>query len=369
MKKCPNCQKTFNDDKRFCQIDGTPLVDDIEPPQPEDPFKTVVIGSQNPTNEPEDLMKTMVIRADSKDDDLLQIPESFDPMKTMVVKEPFKFDEPVATPPISEPPAPEPPKFNEPSLKPPTFGDLSAEEPPKAVEPSKIDSPFSPFNEPPKVETPISNPFNEPPKIDSPFSTPFNEPPKPIETPKFNAEPKPSEPVVNDSPFSMPPSEPISSPFDAPKTTLPPVFKEPEPAFGAPPSPFDSPFNQPNEPVNQPFQQNEWNPPPVPSQGLQNQPFGGEPLQPSAVAPAGQNNTLAMVSLGAGILGFLCLPFIGSIVAIITGFMQKGKIKSNPAEYGGAGLAKAGTILGFVALALYALGIIGYIVLIMFILS
>ncbi len=30
MKKCPNCQRTFDDSLKFCQMDGTPLVDDNE---------------------------------------------------------------------------------------------------------------------------------------------------------------------------------------------------------------------------------------------------------------------------------------------------------------------------------------------------
>ncbi|MFN6964874.1 MAG: DUF4190 domain-containing protein [Pyrinomonadaceae bacterium] len=39
MKKCPTCDKTFDDGMRFCQADGTPLVDVVETP---DPFKTMV---------------------------------------------------------------------------------------------------------------------------------------------------------------------------------------------------------------------------------------------------------------------------------------------------------------------------------------
>ena len=135
MKKCPNCQKTFDNDKRFCQIDGTPLVDAIETVQEdENPFKTVVMGQQPPFSAPsEDPMKTTVISADSKDDDILQIPEVFDPMKTMVVSEPIKFDKPADPPKVEEPSisTPEIPKFNEPSLTPPSFGDIAASETPK----------------------------------------------------------------------------------------------------------------------------------------------------------------------------------------------------------------------------------------------
>ena len=38
MKRCPTCDKTFDDSLRFCQTDGTPLVDDA----PLDPYKTIV---------------------------------------------------------------------------------------------------------------------------------------------------------------------------------------------------------------------------------------------------------------------------------------------------------------------------------------
>ena len=39
MKKCPTCNKTFEDSMRFCQTDGTPLVDD-EPAF--DPYATIM---------------------------------------------------------------------------------------------------------------------------------------------------------------------------------------------------------------------------------------------------------------------------------------------------------------------------------------
>src|SRR5947199_8858737 len=48
MKTCPTCGKTFDDNMRFCQSDGTPLVDDApavpEPTaeEPFDPYATIV---------------------------------------------------------------------------------------------------------------------------------------------------------------------------------------------------------------------------------------------------------------------------------------------------------------------------------------
>jgi len=44
MKRCPNCQKTFDDAMRFCQTDGTPLVDDAPPA---DPYKTMVASKED----------------------------------------------------------------------------------------------------------------------------------------------------------------------------------------------------------------------------------------------------------------------------------------------------------------------------------
>lgn len=340
MKKCPNCQKTFDDSKRFCQVDGTPLVDVVESVQTEDPFKTVVIGQQPSANVADDPMKTTVIRGDSKEDDILQIPEEFDPMKTMVVSEPIKLDNPVVKTPINEPvvPAPEPPKFSEPNLSPPKLEDLSPVEPPK-VETPKV----NPFNEPPKVETPVAKPFNEPPKVDSPIVNPFNEPPK-VDSP-FNVEPKS---VGTDSPFSVPSNNPISSPFEQKSESQPPPFKEPEPPFNAPPSPFDSPFNQPSEPVGQELQSN-WNPPPVPNDQWNQQEIGSNtPFQPPPVGIAGgQNQTSAIVSLVLGILSCLCcFSIITGPAAIIVGLKARSKAAANPNEFGGSGLALAGMITG-----------------------
>ena len=355
MKRCPNCQKVFDDDKKFCQIDGTPLVAMVE--EPNDPFKTVV-GTQPPatsSNISDDNMKTFVIGKDERDD-LLQIPEAFDPMKTMVVSEPIKPPPPTPpppTPPINEPVVPAPPKFSEPSLNPPSFGDLSPSEPPK------VESPFStPISEPPKVE---------PPKMDAPVANPFNPPPPlVVEPPKFEATPLPSESSANDSPFNPPPKPPIASPFDAP----PPIFNEPKmqeapkpigSPFDAPASPFDkpaTPFGQANDPFANQQQDSAWSPPPAPVQSWQDQSVGqNTPFQPPPAGTGGQNKTLPIVSLVCGILGFCC--GILGIVAIITGFMGRNNANTNPQEYGGAGLATAGMILGIIGFLLnVALGIL-----------
>ena len=116
-------------------------------------------------------------------------------------------------------------------------------------------------------------------------------------------------------------------------------------------SPFDQPSPSPFDPALAPVVQ--WTPPPAPEASWQNQEIGSNtPFQPPPTGTGGQNKTLAIVSLVAGILGVtICCGFlIPSLVALITGFMARGKANSNPSEYGGAGLAMAGIITGVIGL-------------------
>ncbi len=68
-------------------------------------------------------------------------------------------------------------------------------------------------------------------------------------------------------------------------------------------------------------------------------------------------STLAIVSLVAGICGFTIFPFLGSIVAVITGPMAKKEILNSRGALGGEGLAKAGIIMGWIGIGLGILGI------------
>ena len=70
-----------------------------------------------------------------------------------------------------------------------------------------------------------------------------------------------------------------------------------------------------------------------------------------------QTNNLAIVSLVSGILGWTLLPWIGSIVAIVTGHMARAEIRRNPDTQEGDGLAIAGLVLGWGAVALTVLAI------------
>lgn len=133
MRRCPICQRTYDDNMKFCQSDGTSLVDDASDiGGSDDPFKTV-LAEGAPADEPE-----------------------FDPMKTMLA----------TPPPVSAPP---PTPFSEPEtrlsqdlpLNAPPFGDLGAPQFNNAPLPSEPVTPLQDnysggFGQPP------SEPFGEP---------------------------------------------------------------------------------------------------------------------------------------------------------------------------------------------------------------
>lgn len=354
MKRCPNCEKEYPDSMRFCQTDGTSLVEAAENAPPPDPYKTVVGG----------MIKM--------DDDLLQLPDPPDPMKTMIspMSAP-KPETPKAEPPkpasepISAPPKPENQASEMPSPNPPIFNESKPTPPPSSASPSPMSG-----SEPPKTDSaPPPKPFNDIPTIDS-------------APPKFNSLYTSGETPKKDSPFDKPQNSPGSSPFDRPSNapssgspfekSPPPPYKEPEQFGGQQPPPFgNSPFQQPqtpfgqaNEPANDPFKQDSWTPPPAPVAGWQDQGLGANtPFQPPVAG--GQNNTLALVSLILGIASFVCsLSIVAAIPAIITGYMQRNNIKNNPAQYGGSGMAMAGMILGGINLVLTVVVFVIYAILI-----
>ena len=335
MKKCPTCGKTFEDNLKFCQTDGTSLVEDAPPP---DPYQTVVVR-------PEDIGAPIPIEPITPStkaenvDDVLEIPDddddvADDPLKTMVSSgAPFDLDadddlmktavvseaerkeifgekpEMSAPPPSpfggnapetsSEPP---PPKFNEPDLSPPNFGDLG-----------------SPSPKPPEERTP------------PPISPPKSPPPPTFEPPRTP---------------SVPPNTPIPSPFDESmppgyQTPENPPFKEPEAKFNEPSTPFGGSSFGDSNPAEQQMQQSDWSPPSSPAMANNMPP----PSAPSGID--GQSKTLAIVSLALGALGFLCCGnILCGIPAIIVGFIARNKEAENPNAYAGSNLALIGMILG-----------------------
>jgi hypothetical protein len=64
-----------------------------------------------------------------------------------------------------------------------------------------------------------------------------------------------------------------------------------------------------------------------------------------------KTNSLAIVSLAAGIIGYILPhPFLASIIAVITGHVARGQIRHT--GEGGHGLATAGLVLGYIHLLL-----------------
>jgi hypothetical protein len=60
-------------------------------------------------------------------------------------------------------------------------------------------------------------------------------------------------------------------------------------------------------------------------------------------------NGLAIASLVLGLVGWTVC--VGSIVAIVLGFVAQSQIRKSGGRQGGEGLARAGIILGFIGLA------------------
>jgi hypothetical protein len=69
-----------------------------------------------------------------------------------------------------------------------------------------------------------------------------------------------------------------------------------------------------------------------------------------------KTNTLAIVSLIASISAYVILPFVGSIVGVITGHISLSQIKQTGEN--GRGMALTGTILGWVGIGFAVLGLI-----------
>ncbi len=79
------------------------------------------------------------------------------------------------------------------------------------------------------------------------------------------------------------------------------------------------------------------------------------PRPPASVVPT---SGLAIASLVAAVVGWTILPLVGSIAAIILGYMARNDIRRRPDEVSGDGIAMAGIVLGWIAVALSVLGLL-----------
>jgi Protein of unknown function (DUF3105)/Domain of unknown function (DUF4190) len=90
-------------------------------------------------------------------------------------------------------------------------------------------------------------------------------------------------------------------------------------------------------------------PPPQPPQYQQ----GQQQYQPQIPAP--KTNGMAVTSLISGILGLTICAGVGSIAALIFGYVGRGQIKRSQGMEGGSGMALAGIIMGWIGVAIAAL--------------
>ncbi|HTD29125.1 MAG TPA: DUF4190 domain-containing protein [Xanthomonadaceae bacterium] len=74
--------------------------------------------------------------------------------------------------------------------------------------------------------------------------------------------------------------------------------------------------------------------------------------------PVRQTCSTATISLVFGILSWFCLPFIGAVIAIVSGHMARAEIRRAPGGMEGDGLAVGGLVLGYAHLAVIMLVIV-----------
>jgi hypothetical protein len=140
------------------------------------------------------------------------------------------------------------------------------------------------------------------------------------------------------SPWGAPaPPTPWGPPGQTPPPPPPPPPGAPAPA-AAPPNPFapPAPYGA-GAPYPPPGAYAQY-PPPYPASGYQ----------------ATSTNGLAIAALVLGLVGWMACG-IGSILAVVFGFVARSQIRASQGRQAGDGMALAGIILGFIAIALLVL--------------
>jgi hypothetical protein len=80
-----------------------------------------------------------------------------------------------------------------------------------------------------------------------------------------------------------------------------------------------------------------------------------QPNLPESTPPELPTSTMALVSLIAGIVGILFFPFVGGIVAIVTGNMARKETRSFPPTHSGDGMATAGMVMGWLSFLVWVI--------------
>lgn len=333
MKKCPTCDKTFNDGMKFCQTDGTPLVESVDA-APENRFTTVVASPDEIASAiPVDPFKTMVAPPPPKikgESEILELPEEPDMLKTMVSSPAPKLEDQFSggQKNIETPSSSFNREFSSGTDNPETAdnkvsaaADTSTGGENKQSDPTPFsnDYPSTQASYEELLNTPIPSPFDESMIGYEAMSKPL--PPLRHADPKSNDE----KDLFGHSPYNQP------------------AFKEAEIKAES----LNTPYAEQVEQQYQPMEQSNWTPPPAPDTNWQNQQINqNTPFQPP-VAAQGQDQTLPIISLVLGIVSLCCYisPLTG-IAALITGFLGMKNANNDPVNYGGKTLAIVGMILG-----------------------
>ena len=334
MKKCPTCGKTFDDNMRFCQVDGTPLVEDqpvaTEPAQEEAPFDpyATIVGVPKSAVPPSTPPEAPVEPSAPQSGGSMTLEPAADPGPSASADSGISTGQTASSIPIESPD---------------DILDLGGD-PLKTMYVSDAEMKEVLGTASQGSETPAEEIRADEAQAESSFDAPT--PPSP-----FDSAPPPSPFSPSSDPDQVPVPEPPnflagSGGFDDAATMIQPSMS----------GPSEPPQSQPQEwapppPPPQQMQQQEWAPPPAPTPEWQDQPIGSNtPFQPPpAGAAGGQNKTLAIIAMISGILSCVCcLSIITGPLGAILGYLAKKKIAENPGEYGGEGMATAGMITGIV---------------------
>ena len=83
-----------------------------------------------------------------------------------------------------------------------------------------------------------------------------------------------------------------------------------------------------------------------------------QPLDTFRAGIARRESSMAVVSLASGILCWLVVPFIGAVVAVVTGVSARREIRASGGTVGGWNMATVGLWLGAINLALFAMAVL-----------
>ena len=95
-----------------------------------------------------------------------------------------------------------------------------------------------------------------------------------------------------------------------------------------------------------------YGPPPVYGAPPPQQGYGGY-----GVPPYGQQRSTNGFAIASMVLGILWLWWIGSILALVFGYIARGQIKDN--HQNGDGMAIAGIVLGWIGVGMFGLVVLG----------